>query len=710
MVEVVEVVVQKQVPGLVALTSVVRSPLLHDRAARLLGPRRQQPGDLVRRRTVGAPREAISPGAAVPAEEDTGRAAVTTGRQPPRLWPLSASVRGATAWGASMGTVLGRRAAAFVAAAGLTLGLSPTVSSTIASAAPTGDDARAAAATSNGALAGSGTRTGAARAAVDAVSTPKLDWYRCYGDAQCTTVKVPLDYDEPDGAKVELALLRRKALDSKHRIGSLFVNPGGPGGSATELAYYSDGILSKKVRDRFDIVGMDPRGIAFSDNVTCLTPRTQDEALEGYAEAFPLGADQEKAWIASDRAEGQACSKDTLATSMSTAEVARDMELMRRAVGDKKLSYLGFSYGTYLGQVYANMFPDRFRAITVDGVLDPEAWAGTKSNASQPLEARLDSAAGAWRALHEILVRCDKVGGTRCSFAAGDPVANLRLIADRLRAHPVVITDDEFGDSYTITYQDMVSQMLGDLYDPAGYEDIVDLLSSLYVLTEPPNPAARTANARRTAAAATLAHLHHDAPAGRPVWSPSNDPTSGPRHGFPYDNSIDAFASVTCTDSTETTTSAQFPAFAAQADEKAPYFGRAWLWGTSVCAGDAFTGQDEDAYTGPFTTKTKAPVLYVGDYYDPATNYDAAVSASKRMPNARLLSSDSFGHTAYGTSKCTTNAVDNYLLKATLPRKGKVCTGDIQPFQNDDSGDLRANARRQKAFDKHLEGAFPTQR
>jgi len=526
---------------------------------------------------------------------------------------------------------------------------------------------------------------------MDAVPTPTLDWYRCYDTAECTTVRVPRDYDKPKGAKVELALLRVKARDQKNKIGSLFINPGGPGGSGTAIAYAAPSLLSPKLLNRFDVVGMDPRGIAFSDNVTCLSPRTQDAALDGYRPGFPLSSAQEKAWIASDRTEGRACSKDKLATSMSTAEVARDMELMRRAVGDKKLTYLGFSYGTYLGQVYANMFPDRFRAVAVDGVLDPVSWAGDKGNVDQPLELRLNSAGGAYKALREILVRCDQVGGARCRFATGDPVANLRLIADRLRAKPVVIEDEEFGETFTFTYQDMVLTMLSALYDPAGYSTIIDMLADLYVLTEPPAPGARTTSSRRAEAAHGLADLHRSSTAqdGRPRW------------GFPYDNSLDAFASVTCTDSKETTRSSQFPAFAAQADERAPYFGRAWLWSTSVCAGNAFTGEDEDAYRGPFTTRTKAPVLYVGDYYDPATNYDGAVSASKRMPNSRLLTSDSFGHTAYGTSACTTGAVDAYLLKGTLPAVGKVCVGDVQPFAADQD-ELADNALRQQAFRQQL--------
>ena len=229
------------------------------------------------------------------------------------------------------------------------------------------------------------------------------------------------------------------------------------------------------------------------------------------------------------------------------------------------------------------------------------------------------------------------------------------------------------------------------LYDPAGYTYIIDMLADLYVLTEPPAPSARTAGTRHADAARGLAEVHRT----------TTEQGSRPRWGFPYDNSLDTFASVTCTDSQETTTSSQFPAYAAQADERAPYFGRAWLWATSVCAGNAFTGDDEDAYTGPFTTRTKAPVLYVGNYYDPATNYADAVSAAKRLPNSRLLSSDSCGHTAYGTSACTTDAVDAYLISATLPPAGKVCTGDLQPFVEDAEA-LDDNAARQQALRQQL--------
>ena len=511
---------------------------------------------------------------------------------------------------------------------------------------------------------------------------------------------MPLDYDQPAGAKVELALLRLKARRPAQRLGSLFVNPGGPGGSATELAYFSDEILSPDVLDRFDIVGMDPRGIGFSDHAQCFpSMREQTPALAGYTKAFPPTPAAEQARLRSDRAEGRACSRNLLARSMSTTEVARDMELMRRAVGDPKLSYLGFSYGTYLGQVYAALFPQRVRAVAVDGVLDPVAWAGSPSTFRQPLEQRLRSSQGAWKALREILRRCDRVGGARCSFAPGDPLANLALIAQRLKADPLTDTDPFTGEVFTFDYSDLVANLLGMLYDPAGYEFIVDMLSQLIVLTEPPNPGGKATAAeqrRHQVALSRLSRLvrEHADVAGRPTFAA---PAATSTFGFPYDNSLDAFASVTCTDSREDTRGRDYPAYAAQADRSAPYFGRIWTWSSSVCAADAFTGNDEDVYSGPFGVRTSAPVLFVGDFYDPATNYDGAVSASRRLPNSRLLSSDSFGHTAYGTSDCVTSAVDRYLLKGRLPAVGTVCVGDVQPFDSSNE-ELAANRTRQKAL------------
>jgi hypothetical protein len=148
---------------------------------------------------------------------------------------------------------------------------------------------------------------------------------------------------------------------------------------------------------------------------------------------------------------------------------------------------------------------------------------------------------------------------------------------------------------------------------------------------------------------------------------------------FPYDNSSDAYAAVMCTDGLHPGKAANWPAKAARADKRAPYFGRLWAWQSVQCARDIWKVRDEDAYTGPFTKRTRNTVLVVGSYWDPATNYYEAVSSAAKLPNSRLLSSDNFGHTAYGTSTCVTRAMDHYLLYKALPARGTVCKGE-QPF------------------------------
>ncbi|PZF96720.1 alpha/beta hydrolase [Micromonospora deserti] len=499
---------------------------------------------------------------------------------------------------------------------------------------------------------------------VDRVPTPKLNWYACYEYAECTTVRLPLDYDKPKGPTTEIAVLRVKARDQKNKVGSLFLNPGGPGGSGTDIALAAPYFLGDEVLDRFDIVGVDPRGVGASEQVRCFpSVKDQTRAYAGLNVAFPFTRAEEKAYVASSKAVGRGCSTTgkPLSGAMSTAEVARDMDVLRRAVGDKKLTYLGFSYGSALGQYYANMFPDRVRALVIDGVLNPHAWVGRGAARNLAQEDRLRSAQGAYRALHEILVRCDKAGEEACPLAAGDPLASYELVAKRLRAEPLMIDDPDLG-TFTVTYADFVAFTLGALYGPIGYQGVVGLTAELLVLTDP-----QSAPAARAEARTSVVRLAEQARQQR-------------RYDLPYDNGLETFLGVDCTDAYHPKDAASWPARAAKADQRDPYFGRLWTWITSPCARDTWTVRDSDAYTGPFNRRTSAPVLVVGNYWDPATNYQGAVSSARLLPNSRLLSSDSWGHTAYGTSACATGAIDAYLVRGTLPAKGTVCTGDVQPF------------------------------
>ncbi|MCO8271296.1 alpha/beta hydrolase [Actinoplanes sp. TRM 88003] len=539
--------------------------------------------------------------------------------------------------------------------------VSPTDKTTAGTAIGAATTSIDAAGTADAAAAGAYARTSwVERRRVDSVATPKLRWYSCYSWAQCATAQVPLDYDRPNGAKTTLALLRVKARDQKNKIGSLFLNPGGPGGSGVAIALAAPYFLSDPLLERFDIVGMDPRGVGFSDPVACFTDAgRQQPVLSKINTGFPYGKKEEKAFIKASAAQGRACSTTgrMLAGSMSTAEVARDMDVIRRAVGDRKLSYLGFSYGTALGQYYANMFPDRFRAIAVDGVINPVAWVGAKSNAVQ--DDRLRSADGAWRALHEILDRCNTAGATKCEFS-GQAIRRFRVLTDRLKAKPLSV------DGQKITYSMFVSMVLSALYDVHAGAEVTALAAAVWRLTTP-----GASRGESVAAQATVTRFASRA--------------------FPYDNSFDAYTAVMCTDGRHPANSAAWVKAGAKADKRAPYFGRAWAWSSVSCARNTWTVRDEDAYTGPFNRKTKNPVLFVGNYWDPATNYADAVSSSKLLPNSRLLSSTNWGHTAYGTSPCVTTAMDRYLLSRTLPTKGTTCVGTAQPFRtvlSDDPDEL----------------------
>jgi pimeloyl-ACP methyl ester carboxylesterase len=493
----------------------------------------------------------------------------------------------------------------------------------------------------------------AAARGVDSVPTPKLGWYGCYEIAECATVQLPLDYDQPKGAKTEIAVLRVKAKDQSKKIGSLFLNPGGPGGSSTEFALFAPYFLSESLLERFDIVGVDPRGIGASANIKCFTSvKDQTEVLNLMNVPFPVTKAEEKSYIAGSKLLGKACSTTgrPLTGAASTAEVARDMDVVRRAVGDKKLNYLGFSYGSVLGQYYANMFPDRFRALVVDGVLDPRAWVG---NTRQILDERLRSSEGASKALAEILKRCDQAGETKCVFAAGDPVKNFETITRELKKSPLQLPDGADG-TIEVTYAVFISAVLGSLYGLDAGEQVTALAAEVQAAQQGA-PAALTA--RATAAR-----------------------TAKPGYDFPYENGFEASSAVICTDGRHPADASTWPAAVDRRDRQAPHFGRSWGWIDSQCANKTWTVQDEDAYVGPFNRKTGAPVLVVGNFWDPATAYHGAVASSRLLPNSRLLSSNNWGHTAYGSGACATGAIDAYLLTGKPPAKGTVCTDSPQPF------------------------------
>ncbi|MDR7277173.1 alpha/beta hydrolase [Catenuloplanes atrovinosus] len=502
---------------------------------------------------------------------------------------------------------------------------------------------------------------------VDRVPTPRLDWRSCWEVAECATVQLPLDYDEPDGAVTTVGVLRIKAKDQANKIGSLFVNPGGPGGSAMSFARRAPSVLSEALLQRFDIVGVEPRGLGWSTQVRCFTSSEEvatvlDPMYEHHA---PFGEDQEQEYVQASKSFGEACSTTglPLSASMSTAEVARDMDVIRRALGEEKLNFFGQSYGTLLGQYYANMFPDRFRAMVVDGVVDPRAWVG---DTHQILDARMRSAEAAQRALYELLGRCREAGPQRCAFADGDPVRKFEEIAETLKNEPVVL--DRPGGPVTATYDDILATVAGSLGARHPADLIVPLLQEVWAALHgtPPPPVSPTGT---------------KALAGQGVEPGTPDAD--------WDNNWEMRYSVRCSEILQPADVSLWPAAVAQRERDVPHFGRLYGWLASPCASNTWTARDEDAYLGPFGKRTAAPLLYVGSRWDSITSYDAAVAASRTHPGARLVTSNNWGHTGYGWSACTTAAVDDYLLSLTLPSTAAECLDGDQPFEEPAGGPQR---------------------
>lgn len=496
------------------------------------------------------------------------------------------------------------------------------------------------------------------------VPAPDLHWTTCRKTAQCATARLPLDYRDPQGGTVKVALLRIKAKDPRHRLGTLFVNPGGPGDSARDFAFSVQvpPTLPKTILDRFDVVGIDPRGAGGSTPIRCFATKAQrTRTLAPFAATpFPDTAASQRSWIGAAGALGRACSTTgrSIAAAMSTTDDALDMEVLRRAMGDRKLTFFGDSYGSYLGLVYANMFPDRVRAIVIDGIVDPLALAGSHATAGVPVFDRIGSAAASYRVLRKLLELCQRAGKPACPFAGTDTQAKFALLAARLHAHQLHLATPGIKP-VTFTRANLIADTEHWLHAPAGYRGLFPELTDLARLTTPGGP-----GRGRAALVRALLRLHLAVQSG-----------AGPA------SQIQAESGTLCADSLSAADASSWPAAAVAADRKARYFGSYFAWLSVQCASDTWAVRDPDVYRGPFGRRASAPLLVIGSRWDPVTSYGSAIRVARMMPGSRLIASDNWGHTALLTSACVDNAVRDYLIHPLAPApKVTHCRGDVQPF------------------------------
>jgi pimeloyl-ACP methyl ester carboxylesterase len=324
---------------------------------------------------------------------------------------------------------------------------------------------------------------------------------------------------------------------------------------------------------------------------------------------------------------------------MSTADVARDLDLLRRAVGDKKLTYLGFSYGTFIGNTYANLFPDNIRALVIDGVLDPRLWSGGLQILSDRSNTALE-----WG---ELLRLCD-AAGPACAFAGKDgSAARWETLARTIRDHPL-----DLGGGMLYTYDQLINDAVGAMYEPEGWGGPGGFGAFLDQIAD-------AALGENVAAATKAAAL-------RPVHAREAD----------YPNGFDGFNGNVCADSRFPSTLEADSAIGRFA-EAGSRFGPLWWWSNAACA---HWPVNEDRYTGPWRTRTSAPVLVVGNFFDGVTSYAGAQASNRLLEGSRLLSYAGWGHTAYGRSECVTGHVNSYLLAGTLPPEGTLCPANPNPF------------------------------
>lgn len=512
---------------------------------------------------------------------------------------------------------------------------------------------------------------------------------------ECTTVQVPLDYDDRRGGTISISMVRLPALDPEQRIGSVFLNPGGPGGSGVDFAVFGGPFLySPELRSKFDLVGFDPRGIARSTALKCFGNLDQAVSIfQAPVVAFPKDVAEAEEWFADDQRLADACDQqgNKLLDHMSTANVARDLDLLRQAVGDEQLTFAGYSYGSYLGVTYANLFPDNVRALIVDGVLNPIDWStGDPGEENLPFSARLRSNIGAQDTLEEFFRLCDEAGPPACAFAP-DSAARYQAIAEYLLAsEPVLLTVPAGPNGELVEipffYGDLIGMTLGALYDSFSWPFVAEELAFLE---------------------AAIAGAPAAAPASFEVGRQFQAYTA--KRGFPrYFNFVEGFPAVACADSDNPGTIADWVAAAGDISFD-DYFRQLWTYASSPCL--AFPTTGEDRYTGPFDAETANPVLVASTLYDPATPVHGAFEVDAILPNSGLLLVEGWGHTTLGISGCASFFSERYLITQELPPPPSelICPQDFDPFLGfggppGDGGGAEFTERRLEARARFLTG------
>jgi pimeloyl-ACP methyl ester carboxylesterase len=457
----------------------------------------------------------------------------------------------------------------------------------------------------------------------------KLAWKGC-GVGQCAQLRVPLDYANPAGESIEIAVLRMRATRPSQRIGSLVVNPGGPGGSGVDYARAADFIVGRPVRQQFDIVGFDPRGVQRSAPVDCLP----DSQMDGYLgrDPTPDTTAEQQQFQASSVAFGRGCQQRTgaLIGHVSTIDAAKDMDILRSALGDAKLNYLGKSYGTFLGATYADLFPTLVGRFVLDGVVAPDE---TPEELALGQAEGFETATRAWAA--------DCVDGSRCPLGSSvdEVMAGMRTLLKDLDAKPIPVQGQ--GDVTELTEGWAATGIAEAMYDQREWDTLTAALRDV---------------------------LKGD---GTALMDLADQYAERNSSGQYTGNLLEAFPAVTCLDAADSPDLQTYAERAVTFSAKAPTWGALMAWGGEQCG---VWPVKAVGHPHVVTAQGSGPIVVVGTTRDPATPYESSVRLHDQLANARLITYDGDGHTAYGRSNsCVDDAIDTYYTQGIPPKDGLTC-------------------------------------
>lgn len=487
-------------------------------------------------------------------------------------------------------------------------------------------------ATSDPSASGSVAPSGSPTAASDPLARfyqQHLVWSSCSGDYQCANLTVPVDYAAPSGNTTKVSIIRLRSADASKRIGSLVINPGGPGGSGVEYARAARGIYTQAILDRYTIVGFDPRGVASSDPVQCLNDAQTDRFIA--ADGTPDTPAEILQLQALGKLFADACKARSpkLFAHVDTRSVARDLDVLRAALGEEKLNYFGASYGTYLGATYADLFPTKVGRMVLDGAIDP-----TLSN----VEVTHQQLKGFEVAIGRFIADCNKQAN--CPLPGGVEAGKAKLAQwfSHLDQNPLKTNDPKRPLNEALAQNAVLSY----LYFPqSDYGQLRDGLTAAF------------------------------SGDGSVLLDLLDQRISRDSSGHYTDNSNAMLYAVNALDRPDRPTAAQWQTYADQWAKEDPLFGRFFAWGNIP-----FDYWNAPATNTPHEIHAPGspPILVVGTTYDPATPYPWAQGLAKQLSQGVLLTRVGDGHTAYGMgSTCADDAIDRFLTTGVTPPVGTVC-------------------------------------